>query len=134
VRDADAATGERLIAKLLPEELAAITGPEEIAAMRRNVLARPPQSGPVLHARDFLEALAIFLMVVLATFPVVLPFLLVPEPARAIRLSQAITLVMLFMCGFGLGRYAAHARPVATGLGAATFGAVLIVIVKALGG
>jgi hypothetical protein len=134
VREADAAAGERLIARLLPDELAAITGADEIAAMRRNLLARPPVTGPVLHARDFLEAVAIFLLVVLATFPVVLPFLFVAEPVAAIRLSQAVTVLMLFISGFALGSHAGHARPMVTGFAMALFGVLLIAVVKALGG
>jgi len=73
-------------------------------------------------------------MVVVATFPVVAPFLLAKDAATAMRVSQGVTLGMLFLAGYALGRYAGYAKPLRPGLGMAVFGAVLIGIVKALGG
>ena len=102
--------------------------------MRRNIVAGPLAKRHGLRARDFLEALAVFLMVVVATFPVVLPFMLTTDVAQAMRISRTTTLVMLFVAGFALGRRAGYARPWLTGLLMAVFGAVLIGAVKALGG
>jgi hypothetical protein len=48
--------------------------------------------------------------------------------------SQAVTVVMLFLAGSALGRYAGHATPPLTGFLMAVFGVVLIAAVKALGG
>ena len=73
-------------------------------------------------------------MVVLATFPVVVPFMLMSDLAAAFRVSQGVTLVMLFGTGLALGRHAGYPKPVRTGLVMAVFGAVLIATVKALGG
>jgi hypothetical protein len=53
----------------------------------------------VLRPRDFFEAFAVFVMVVVATFPVVVPFLLTDDVATAMHWSQAITLGMLFLAG-----------------------------------
>jgi len=118
----------------LPDHLVALVGPDEIESMRRKIVARPPASGPLLRPRDFLEAAAVFAMVVLATFPVVLPFVFADDVARAMRYSQAITVVMLFFAGAALARHAGRPRPLATGIGMAVFGVVLIAAVKALGG
>jgi hypothetical protein len=134
IRTSDPATGERIIARYLPDELADIVGPEEIAGIRRRVLVHPEYRGTLLHPRDFLEALGIFALVVLATFPVVLPFFVVSDTASAMRTSQGVSVAMLVLCGAALGRYAAHARPLVTGAIMGVFGAVLIGIVKALGG
>jgi VIT1/CCC1 family predicted Fe2+/Mn2+ transporter len=131
---AEAAKGRELIARMLPDALASIVTPDEIEAMRRNLLVRPPAERGVLGRRDFLEALGIFAMVVVATFPVVLPFVLTKDVAQAMRFSQGITLAMLFCAGFALGRHAGYARPLWTGILMAVFGAVLITVVKALGG
>ncbi|MCK7478409.1 MAG: hypothetical protein M0C28_14175 [Candidatus Moduliflexus flocculans] len=50
-----------------------------------------------------------------ATFPVVIPFMLVSEVALAMRVSNAVALVTLFACGYALGRhcrwYPLAARP-----------------------
>jgi VIT1/CCC1 family predicted Fe2+/Mn2+ transporter len=134
IADADAGMARRLITQALPEHVVALTGPDEIDAMRRRLLASPDKLRPVLAPRDFLEAFAVFLMVVVATFPVVAPFLLTSDAATAMRMSQAVTLGMLFIAGLALGRYAGYAKPLRPALAMAVFGAVLIAAVKALGG
>ena len=131
---ADVATAHRLIVETLPEHVAAITGPEEIEGMRRRLLGLEAGERATLRPRDYLEAFGIFLLVVIATFPVVLPFLLMSDAARALRTSHAITLGMLFVAGFALGRHAGHAKPLRTGVSMAVFGALLIGAVTALGG
>ena len=134
VAGADDSAARAMIAAALPEHVAAVTGPDELEGMRRRLLALPPQAGFPLHARDFLAALGIFLFVVIATFPVVVPFLLIPHSARAMNVSRIVTLAMLFLAGFALGRYAGDGHPWRLGVFAALFGAVLIVAVMALGG
>jgi hypothetical protein len=131
---ADAATGCRMIAAALPANIAALTGPDELDAMRRRLLAFDIGRRAALAPRDFAEAAGIFVLVVVATFPVVLPFVLTSDAALAMRVSQGITLAMLFAAGAALGYYAGYARPLGTGVVMAVFGAVLIVTVKALGG
>jgi VIT1/CCC1 family predicted Fe2+/Mn2+ transporter len=130
---ADAGTGRHLIAQALPEHIAALVGPDEIEAMRRLLAANGEVRG-VLVPRDFLEALGIFVMVVVATFPVAAPFLLIADAATAMHVSQAVTLVMLFIAGLVLGRHSGYRKPVRAGMAMAVFGAVLIAIVNALGG
>jgi VIT1/CCC1 family predicted Fe2+/Mn2+ transporter len=134
IADADAETARRLITEALPEHVVALTGPDEIEAMRRRLLAALDKLRPALAPRDFLEALAVFVMVVVATFPVVAPFLLTTDLAVAMRVSRAITIVMLFLAGYAFGRHAGYAKPWHPALAMAVFGAVLIVAVMALGG
>jgi hypothetical protein len=131
---ADRDTARRLITGALPDPIVAITGPEEIEGMRHRLLALSPAQLPTLRPIHFLEAFGIFLMVVIATFPVVVPFMLTRDAALAMRVSQGVTVGMLFLAGFALGRYAGYARPAVTGSLMAAFGAVLIATVKALGG
>ncbi|MCC7216049.1 MAG: hypothetical protein IT517_04700 [Burkholderiales bacterium] len=134
IAGADAATARTLLADAMPPGLAALVGTDEIDGMRRRLGAMDLAGRPLLTPRDFLEAFAVFALVVLATFPVVVPFLLTDDLATAMRMSRSVTLVMLFVAGHALGRHAMHPRPVLTGLAAAAFGAVLIVVVMALGG
>jgi hypothetical protein len=42
----------------------------------------------VLVPRHFVEALAVFVAVVVATFPVVLPFIVIDDVKRAMRVAQ----------------------------------------------
>lgn len=134
VTGAAPATAHRLIGEALPPHVVAITGPDELEGMRRRLLATaiPDRSG--LHASDYREATGIFLLVVLATFPVVVPFMLIDDVALAMRVSRGVTLAMLFVAGHALGRYAGHAHPLRTGLLMLLLGAALIGAVKALGG
>ena len=100
----------------------------------RGVAERARQGQPSLRRRDFLEAAGIFALVVLATFPVVLPFIFLDDTARAMTVSRVTTLVMLFLAGMAFGRYAGHAHPMRLGVAMAVFGALLIAAVMALGG
>jgi hypothetical protein len=52
---------------------------------------------------------------------------------NAFRLSQGITLAMLFLAGPALGPYAEHPEPMRPGIAISVFGVVLIAVVKALG-
>ena len=94
----------------------------------------PVAGRPRLTAEDWLSALGVFLLVVVATFRVVLPFVFLSDLPTAIEVSRYVTLAMLFAAGYGLGRYAHHGRPVITGILMALLGAVLILAVMALGG
>jgi VIT1/CCC1 family predicted Fe2+/Mn2+ transporter len=131
---ADAGIAHQLIASTLPDHIAVITGTDEVEGMRRRLLGLQPDGRPILRAGDYFEAIGIFLLVVIATFPVVAPFLLTSNAALAFRASQMISLGMLFWAGFALGKYAGLAKPLRSGGVAALFGAALIGAVKALGG
>jgi hypothetical protein len=131
---ANVETAHRLIMAALPEHVAAVTGPSELEAMRLKLQKLPITERFALGRDDYLAAVGIFLLVVGATFPVVIPFLTTGDLALAMRWSRIITLAMLFAAGLALGRYAGHAHPLWTGLLMALLGAVLIVAVKALGG
>ncbi len=68
----------------------------------------PCRRGPSSIGADLLAALAIFLIVVASTFPVVLPFAFIQDIATAKNVSRAIALAMLFFGGLALGRYAGY--------------------------
>lgn len=122
------------IAEALPGRLNEAIGPEGLEEMRRRLVALPE---PPAHARlgrdDFVGAVGVFLLVVLATFPVVIPFMLFSETGLAMRASNAVALVMLYIAGHRLGQYAG-VNGWRTGLAMAAIGAVLVVITMALGG
>jgi hypothetical protein len=131
---AEPAVAHRLIGEALPPPVARLVGPAELEAMRRRLLEMSLPDGAALHPIDFLEAFGIFVLVVLATFPVVAPFMLTQDAQLAMQISRVVTLVMLFFAGHAFGRHAQHPHPWRTGLAMALFGALLIAVVKALGG
>jgi len=134
LRAANAASGQRLVADALPPRLADTLGPEALEGMRRGLVGLPPAPARSrLGPSDFKGALGVFLLVVLATFPVVIPFLLFRETAFALRVSNALSLAMLFAAGWTLGRHAGGSAWQG-GLAMAVTGAVLIGAIIALGG
>ena len=135
VRDAaDAATGRALIEKSLSKVAAGLLSPAEIEAMRVRVLALTAlPARPKLTRDDLLGALAIFLIVVAATFPVVLPFALIEDVGMAKNVSRAVAVAMLFLGGLALGRYAGYGSW-RVGLMMAGLGTALVIAINALGG
>jgi len=71
--------------------------------------------------------------VVISTFPVAVPFLVLHDVTLAQNVSRAIALAMLFLGGLGLGRYAGYGSW-RVGLLMAALGTALIVAINALGG
>jgi VIT1/CCC1 family predicted Fe2+/Mn2+ transporter len=123
-----------ILADALPPEIAAIVEPAELEGMRAR-LARLPE--PPAHARltreDWTGAAAVFLLVFLSTFPVVVPFIFMREAMPALRVSNAIAVAMLFTTGYTYGRLTGY-RPVRTGISMVVLGLILVGITMALGG
>jgi VIT1/CCC1 family predicted Fe2+/Mn2+ transporter len=130
----DAETGRRLIQRSLSKVAVGFVSDVEIEAMRGRVLALPSvPERPSLSGEDWLAALAVFLIVVASTFPVVLPFVVFTDVGTAKTISRVIALAMLFFGGLALGRYAGYGTW-KVGLMTAGLGAVLVAAVIALGG
>jgi len=87
----------------------------------------------LLGRDDYSGALGVFLMVVLATFPVVIPFAVFDNTAFALRISNLVALATLFAAGWLLGRYAGLSAWRA-GTVMAALGAALVAAIMALGG
>jgi VIT1/CCC1 family predicted Fe2+/Mn2+ transporter len=124
----------RVIAGALPPVLASVTTPAEFEAMRRNLqqLPEPPQR-PHLTKEEWLAGLGVFLLVVGATLPVVLPFLFVHDPKRALRISNGIAILLLFLTGYVYAYYTGL-RPLRSGLIMIVIGTTMVGITIALGG
>ena len=102
--------------------------------MRQRLVALPNLPARARLGRDdYYGALGVFLLVVLATFPVVIPFIFIAETALAMRVSNAVALVMLFAAGHAYGRHAGGV-PWRSGLAMMGIGAALVVATIALGG
>ena len=131
---ADPDAGRRIIERSLSPAAAGLVSPLEIEAVRGRILALPviPER-PVLKRDDLLAALGIFLIVVAATFPVVLPFMLIEDVGTAKNVSRVIALTMLFFGGLALGRYAGYGS-VRVGFMLAGLGTLLVIAINALGG
>jgi len=130
---ADVADAHRTIADALPPVLASVLPPDQLELMRQRLLQLPPPERPRLTRRDGLGAIGICLLSFLSTFPIVIPFILLDDARLALRVSNAVAIAMLFVCGYAFGRYAGF-RPWATGLSMVAVGVALIGVAIALGG
>jgi VIT1/CCC1 family predicted Fe2+/Mn2+ transporter len=130
----DPAMGRRFIADALPPVVAAVMTDDELDSIRRRLMASgsvPDQAR--LDGRALLDAVGIFLLVVVTTFPVVIPFLISDDALRALRLSNAIAMVMLFVTGYLFARLTGR-RPWVVGALMILLGGALVGITIALGG
>jgi VIT1/CCC1 family predicted Fe2+/Mn2+ transporter len=130
----DRKAAHELIADTLPERIAGILTADELESMRTRLdaLPEPPARTPATKT-DLLGAFYVGVLVFLSTLPVAIPFLLVQDPKPALRISNAIALVMLFLLGHSLARYAGG-RPWRLGLAMLLLGAGLVALTIALGG
>jgi VIT1/CCC1 family predicted Fe2+/Mn2+ transporter len=131
---ADPEAGRKLILHSLSRSVARLFSPIELEAIRGRIVALPDvPDRPSLRRGDLLASLAIFLIVVASTFPVVLPFALIGDVRTAMTVSRVIALAMLFLGGFALGHYAGYGRW-KFGLMMAGLGTALVGAIMALGG
>jgi VIT1/CCC1 family predicted Fe2+/Mn2+ transporter len=87
-----------------------------------------------LTRKEFVNAGIIFLLVFISTFPVIIPFFfLYEQPLAAIRLSNGIAILLLFIAGYMLGKRTGYRRWL-TGLVFTLIGVVLVLMTIALGG
>ena len=124
----------RAIASVLPPVMAECLGPSEYESMRSKLVQLPKApTRPRLHKEEWLGALAVFLWVFFITFPVAIPFIFVQDVGRALRLSNAIAVALLFITGYAFGRIAEY-HAWLTGIAMILLGGALVGITMALGG
>lgn len=134
VRESEPAEARRVLADALPPvvvEALSDTGIEQLRLRFRELPARTDRV--TMSGRDWLGAVGIFLIAFVSMVPILLPFALMEQAHRAMRVSNGIALVMLFLLGsrwaglVGLPRWS-------VGIAMALGGAVLVAITIALGG
>jgi len=130
----DPQKAQRLIADALPPVVASILEPGELATMHGRLmqLPEPPQRAR-LTKDDWQGAIAVCLIVFVSTFPVVIPFIFMRNVGPAMRVSNAIAIVMLFLTGYAFGRMTGR-HPWLVGIAMVVLGSVLVGMTMALGG
>ena len=133
-RTSDSQEAQRLVASALPPVVASVLEPTQLEAIQLRLKQLPePPARARLQKNDWLGGVGVFLLVFLSTFPVVIPFIVMQNAVRALRISNSIAIVMLFMAGYAYGRFVGR-RPWVLGIGLVFLGAVLVGLTKALGG
>lgn len=126
--------GNRVLADALPAEIIASFSDHELNAVREKLLRQPEAAfQPGLTKDDLLGSFAICVLVFLSTFPVVIPFFFFNQAQPALRISNVVAIMMLFMCGYVLAR-AIGGRPWIMGGAMVLFGCILVGVAVALGG
>src|SRR5262245_26757453 len=134
LRQGTAADGRVLLADSLPPLVAANVREEELEAVRQRLAALPdPPERSGLQPEDWKGALGVFLLVFFSTFPPIIPFFLIHDPATALRISNAIAVLSMLYAGYKLGKYSGRS-PWGTALSMAAIGAVVVAGTIALGG
>jgi len=124
----------RVIADELPPLIAPALQPAQLELIRERINTIPAADLiPRLTRRDWQGALGVCIVVILSTFPVVIPFIVIADARLALRISNALAVISLFLCGFLFGRHAGL-QPLATGLVMVGVGVALVSIAVALGG
>jgi hypothetical protein len=130
----DPEQAQRLIADALPPVVASVLEPADLESMRQRLTQQPePPQRARLNKNDWLGALGVFLLVFVATFPVVIPFMFTHDIQRAMRVSNAIAIVLLFLAGYAFGRMTGR-RPWVVGVSMVVLGCALVAMTMALGG
>jgi len=133
-KTSDSKKARAFLAGVIPPVIAAVLKPTEFEAIHQRLqkLPEPPARAP-LRKEVWLGAFAVFLWVFVTTFPVAIPFIFIADVGRAMRTSNAVAIVMLFITG------AAYARCVGrstwlVGISMVFLGSVLVAMTIALGG
>jgi hypothetical protein len=92
-----------------------------------------PSKKNLITGIDLWAGAQIFLLVFLCTFPVAIPFGIFNELEVAMRVSNGVALLLLFIGGFLLARYAGF-RPGITAVLYMLIGVALVALTMALGG
>ena len=130
----DALAAQRIISSAIPPLLSSVIQPAEFTSMydRLKQIPEMPTIGK-LTKEHWLSAVGVFLLVFLSTLPLVIPFIFMHSAVRALRISNAIAIVMLFMCGYAFGRITGRNRWV-IGMSMVLVGGLLSGLTILLGG
>jgi VIT family len=131
---ASPADAHTIISDALPPLLASVLSTADVEQMRQKLTRiTDVPSRPQLRRDDWLGGAVVFLIVVLATLPVLVPLALIEKAKPALRVSNGIAIVMLFLTGYAFGRHAGH-RPLAMGISMVILGGAMVAVTISLGG
>jgi hypothetical protein len=132
-RSATPETAHAVIAEALPPLIASLLDSRDLEQLRQRLKQVELAPGALsLTREDGLAALAIFVLVFVSTVPIALPFLLIADPASALKYSHAVAIALLFATGWMLGQH--WNRGFQSGAAMVLIGVALVAVAMALGG
>ena len=128
------ADAHKIITDTLPPLVSSVLSTADVEQMREKLtrITAVPLS-PQLRRNDWLGGVVVSLIVVLATLPVLVPLAVIEKAKPALRVSNGIAIVMLFLTGYAFGRHAGH-RPLAMGICMVILGGAMVAVTISLGG
>jgi len=124
--------------KILKDEMqpaiASLMKDDELSMLSSRIKNLPePTKKHLIISTDLLAGAQIFLLVFLCTLPVAIPFAIIDDLALAMRASNGVALLLLFLGGFLLAGYAGFRRGI-TAVVYVLIGILLVALTMALGG
>ena len=118
----------------LPEVVNTLFGEEQYSFLRAEIKKLPePPAKTILTRGDYVASFKIFLTVCLSALPVAIPFIFFEDVYIAMRFSNAVAIVSLFIAGYIFGRRTRE-NPLISGIKFAAVGSALTLMTIALGG
>lgn len=123
-----------ILVDAMPPILAEAIDEKELELIRQKLLELPSTAvSAQLTFDDVKKAIALFLMSFVATFPIVIPFILIEDSIVALRTSNAVGIMMMSLCGWSVARYVGFNRWIGT-IAMALVGTLMAIVTIALGG
>lgn len=110
--------------------------PEDRARLHHAIIAiasHAPAAQAKLKRRDFEAAFVVFALVSATALPAVIPFMVLGNSFLALRLSNTVLLLLLFIVGYWWGHYT-DAKPWIVGSVVLLLGLSMVLVAVALGG
>ena len=122
------------IAGSLPSAVASVLKTEELDDIR-NRMINLPELPPVVWVtlRDIKRSLLIFLLMFFSTFPIVIPFIFIKDTQIALRVSNLVAVVIMFLCGWSVAKYVGFNKWIMS-ISMTLIGVLLVLITIVLGG
>jgi VIT1/CCC1 family predicted Fe2+/Mn2+ transporter len=122
------------ISEELPSVVVSAIGTEGLEQVRNKLASMPHTSIDVrLKRRDIKEAIAIFFLIFISTFPVVIPFVFIHDTRVALRISNLVAIIMMFFCGWSVAKYVGYDKW-RMSIAVVLVGIILVAVTIALGG
>lgn len=132
--DKDPADARSYISESLPPVFNTVLKEDDLELLRERLLQIEPQKIKVAPGwEDFKISIGVFLLVLISTFPVALPFVLIDDVKIALRTSNLTAILLMFLSGWLLARFGGYHR-LGMAVSMSILGIVLVLITIALGG
>jgi VIT1/CCC1 family predicted Fe2+/Mn2+ transporter len=134
MRISNSEEARKIVSDALPAIVTEAIDDRDLELIRKKLMDLPSTAGKrQLTRRDVQRSVAIFLVSFVATFPIVIPFIFIEDSIIALRTSNAVGIILMFMCGWSVSNYVGFNRWVGS-IAMAVVGTVLAVVTIVLGG